>query len=47
MQQISCTDCRDVSKEVNTPVAWVKEMQINFSDKSDRETQVNSCTTPQ
>ena len=46
MQQMSCTDCRDVSKEVSTPAAWVKESQIDFSDKSNRETQVNIYTTP-
>ncbi len=46
MQQGSCVDCRDVSGEVSTPVAWVKDLQIDFSDTSDHETQVDSCTTP-
>ena len=32
--------CRDVTQEVSTPVAWVKELQIDFSDRKDQHTEV-------
>ena len=34
-------ECRDVSKEVSTPVEWVKELQIEFLDGSNQQTQVS------
>lgn len=32
--------CRDVTQEVRTPIAWVKDLQISFTDAGDRQTQV-------
>ncbi len=33
-------DCRDVTQEVKTPVDWVKDLQIDFIDAGDQQTQV-------
>ena len=34
-------ECRDASKEVSTPVEWVRELQIEFLDDSNQQTQVS------
>ena len=35
-------DCRDVTQEVQTPVGWVKDLQIEFTDAGDQQTQVGT-----
>ncbi|CAK0785220.1 hypothetical protein CVIRNUC_008426 [Coccomyxa viridis] len=41
-KQLVASPDRDVSKEVSTPVEWVKELQIEFLDGSNQQTQVTS-----